>query len=169
MGGKFLQLIVPSYACERPLVAWKFDPVEIGRRRHNAGSEFVEVVGTTYQQKAHTSGYISGVRGFAYNGYGVTGGGGGQIWTSHENVVSCVLRNQSGVETLMEFPSSLAVRNTAVIRLDLIDQVVVAVRNISGRGSPILLADESSFYPLSRLKKTYLALGFVDKGYPEFD
>ncbi|MCD1591665.1 hypothetical protein K7H13_13005 [Qipengyuania citrea] len=121
----------------------------------------MEVVDTTYQQKAHTSGYFNGVRGFSYNGYGVTGGGGGQIWTSHENVVCCVLRDRDGTEMAMEFPSSLAVRDTAIIRLDLIDQNVIAARNVSGRGSPIILHDESSFYPLFRFRKTYLALAII--------
>lgn len=156
-----MHLIVPSHACDRPLIGWKFDPRYIGKHEFTSGSEFLEVVDKTYQQKAHTSGYISGVSGFSYDGYGVTGGGGGQIWTSHENVISCVVQDRNGRESQMEFPSRLAVRETAIIRLDTINRTIIAVRNISGQGDPIMLSDEDDFFPQPNFSKGYVVLALI--------
>lgn len=149
------------FAGENSPMGWDLGPKPIGNQTYRCGSEFVEVVDITYQQKAHTSGYTNGVRGFTYAGYGLVGGGEGTVSTTHENVATVIIRDQNGRERQCEFPAELAARNTALLRLDTVGNNIVAVRNISGKSGPIALLNEHDFYPARRLRKTFLFLASI--------
>lgn len=127
------------------LQAWAVQPRRIGGRSYRGECLIARVRRASYRQQSTTFGSTSGTFGLTSDGRGFVAGGGGYIDTVHDSIVTVVLEDHTGRLATHDLPATASALEDAILRLDHVNDRLVAVTNITGQQRPILLLGPSAF------------------------
>lgn len=129
----------------KTLSSFQIEEMKIGEDVYRGFTSIVLCRHATYQQKTQVFGYIAPTVGFSSKGSGATFGAGGAISSQNESVITVVYVNSSGIEATTELPASVSALDGTLLRLDFINNSLVAATNLSGKQAPRILLGPGSF------------------------